>query len=274
MNCCAREPLRRWPRIAAAVERGRRARGRGRRRTPRPIGSGDQHAGRRRRRTVSRAPPSSSATTGVPHAWASTGTMPKSSIPGSSTARACWYSVANLARRSASPGTRTSGAAPARCSRASSGPVPDDRQRHRRPAGRPRSPRRAACRARARTRPGSLAELARGPSRAVKVSVYRRIHNGRPAIIVSADPAPQHIESSRQSGRPGPPSPRSQRASPAITGRSSRLAQFARPEPGRNTRRTDPRRSASASGSSRRARPRPARSTDFTAQWLLLMTRS
>ncbi len=37
-------------------------------------------------RTVSRAPPSSRATTGVPQAWASTGTIPKSSTPGSRTA--------------------------------------------------------------------------------------------------------------------------------------------------------------------------------------------
>lgn len=36
--------------------------------------------------TLSRAPPAETAITGGPHAWASTGTMPKSSIPGISSA--------------------------------------------------------------------------------------------------------------------------------------------------------------------------------------------
>ena len=85
----------------------------------------------------------------------------------------------------------------------------------------------------------------------IEVSIYRRIHNGRPAIIVSADP-PRNILRVREKAvdpcrRGGVPA-----GQPAITGRSSRLCSF-RPDPGRSRRRTDPTHSASASGSSRRA---------------------
>ena len=48
----------------------------------------------------------------------------------------------------------------------------------------------------------------------------------------------------------------------------------ARPDPRRSRRRTDPRRIASASGNSRRAARGPATTTDFAAQWLVLITRS
>ena len=60
----------------------------------------------------------------------------------------------------------------------------------RRPAGRPRWRGRSACRAPARTRRGSWRRRRRRRwSGAIKGRIDRRIHNGRPAIIVSADPA-------------------------------------------------------------------------------------
>ena len=74
---------------------------------------------------------------------------------------------------------------------------------------------------------------------------------------------------SDDSGRRGCAVPRSQRASQAMTGRSSRARQRARPAPGRSRRRTGPRRTASARGSSRGAARARSRTTDLAAQWLV-----
>ena len=179
--------------------------------------------------------------------------------------------LANLARRRASRGTARP-ARPAlepRLLRA----APDDRQRRAKPPARLDRHVEALVRHQ-RGHDEELASRGTACGRAVEGCVDRRIHNGRPAIIVSADP-PRNIARIRDdSGRPGPPSPRSQRASPARTGRSTPARQPPRPAPGRSRRRTGPRRSASASGSSRRARAAAGRTTDFTAQWLVLMTRS
>ena len=109
----------------------------------------------------------------------------------------------------------------------------------------------AACKAPARKRPEIGARRGDVHGRAIKVSIYRRIHDGRPAIIVSADPprnimrvrdesGPRGLPWRRPSGR-APPAPA---AAAACGGR--------RPARDRSTRRTGPRRSASASGSSRR----------------------
>ena len=59
----------------------------------------------------------------------------------------------------------------------------------RRPDGSPQSPDRAAYRGPARTRSGKQGAGSGVRRGVIEVSVYWRIHNGRPAIIVSADPA-------------------------------------------------------------------------------------
>ena len=114
----------------------------------------DQHPGLPSH-DVSRAPPRPRATTGRPHAWASTGTMPKSSSPGSSTAAAPRYSVPHVFVGEAARETATS--APALRRRA--WPVPARRptifKRHAGAAGPRRWPDRSACRARAPTPPGA-----------------------------------------------------------------------------------------------------------------------
>ena len=99
---------------------------------------------------------------------------------------------------------------------------------------------------------------ARGSGRGGKRS-YRQEDTQRSTRDYSiGGSCPQHIESSRQSGRPARPSPRPTapaRPSPAAAAGSRPR----RPDPARSRRRTGPTRSASASGSSRRGPPRPAR---------------
>ena len=110
-----------------------------------------------------------------------------------------------------------------RSSRACSGPRPTIRQAARRPAGTHRWPRPPACTARARTPRGS-----RDPAARVWVwggkSLYLQEDTQRSTRDYSiGGSALQHSGSSRRSGRPGPPWPRSHRASRARIGRSSRF---------------------------------------------------
>ena len=124
-----------------------------RRRTPRPSRSSTSTPVTPST-TVSQAPPAPSATTGVPHACASTGTMPKSSIPGSST-RGAADTARGSPRRSASPGTRTSGPGQRARAAPAPGPCPTIVERHAdAPAGLDGDVE-ALVRAPARTRSGS-----------------------------------------------------------------------------------------------------------------------
>ena len=101
--------------------------------------------------TVSSAPPRPSATTGRPHACASSGTMPKSSSPGSSATAAPAVQVADLLV-GAPPQELDVAVRPARSSRAPFGAVCRRSSAARPPAGRPRWRGRSACRGRAPTR--------------------------------------------------------------------------------------------------------------------------
>ena len=97
--------------------------------------------------------------------------------------------AAGSARRSASPGTRRRRRQ--RRSSVSLGPRARRSAMARGHAGRRRWRHRGACTGPARTRSGRLEQSAWRLWRVV-VSVYGRIHNARPAIIVSADP-PRNI---------------------------------------------------------------------------------
>ncbi|SKU09712.1 Uncharacterised protein [Mycobacteroides abscessus subsp. abscessus] len=66
---------------------------------------------------MSRAPPSPSARTGVPHAIASTGTMPKSSTPGISRARHRRYMSRSTSSEAAPRNVVSGPAMSSRCSR-------------------------------------------------------------------------------------------------------------------------------------------------------------
>ena len=186
-------------------------------------GSSHEHAGHAVERRFRRAPPSASATTGRPQACASTGTMPKSSSPGISTARRPLVEVANLARRSASPVNSTSalaarGHAPqARLFRS----LADDRQRRADPGGTRGSRRPAACREPALKRRGRTARDA-GRAQGGK-RLYRQEDTRRSTHDYSIGGfSPQHNENSPHSGRTRSAVSRSQRASRASTGLSRR----------------------------------------------------
>ena len=222
--------------------------------------------------TLSSAPPSASATTGRPQACASTGTMPKSSTPGMSGRAAAPIEVSNLLIRQPARESHR------RARRLGEAPQPRLPRGHapRWSAAPPSAPRR-----RWRVQPlvghqggdGEEGRLRRRRGvRRVKVGIDRGIHNGRPAIIVSAD-SPRNIMRIRHIAvhparrvaipprQPGQHRPQQRRPrSPTW--------------PRRNRRRTDPTRSASASGSSRGGARRPGTTTDFAAQWLVLITRS
>ena len=153
--------------------------------------------------TVSSAPPRPSATTGRPQACASSGTMPKSSSPGSSTTAARGGRASRISSSDSRPRNSTSPSG-ATLERGALGAVADDLQRHAGQRGRPRWPPRCACRARAPTR--SSAKRSGGqPSGLKEVGVDRRIHDGRLAIIVSADPARNIMRDSDIAVRRGPP---------------------------------------------------------------------
>ena len=92
-------------------------------------------------------------------------------------------------RRPSAPEKLDVAGRPARSRRGALGAVADDLQRHAGAAGRPRSPRRSACRARGPTRRARKSLAAVDAVGVEEVGVDGRIHDSRLAIIVSADPA-------------------------------------------------------------------------------------
>ena len=145
------------------------------------------------------------ATTGVPHACASTGTMPKSSIAGQKHGARLRDRDRESFVGCASRGTRRSGPAIAR-RRACSGSAPDDFQRHADASGRPRWRRRAACRARGPTRSGSWVELGGWRLAACRSQYLQEDTQWSTRDYSIGGSCPQHIESSRESGPRAPPS--------------------------------------------------------------------
>ena len=146
----------------------------------------DEHACRSVGTTVSSAPPRPSATTGRPQAWASTGTMPKSSSPGSTTAAAPRYNS-----RTSSSATRPATARQRRrCPRRQPGsfrPVTHNLQGYAGEAGRLNGDIDALVRDEGRNHEGVGAW--RPAIGMVEPSVHWRVHHEGLAIIVSTDPA-------------------------------------------------------------------------------------
>ena len=219
--------------------------------------------------TVSSAPPRASATTGRPQACASSGTMPKSSSPGSSTTASAPVEVSDSLVGDPSDERRAT-VGPA-LERRTLGTVADNQQRHL--GARARVDGEVDALVGDERRDNEGIPFRRAGVRTIEVSIDRRIHNCGLAIIVSADPARNIMRDSHIAVHPvgGVAVPAGQTApSPA----ASAGCRPRRADPGRNRRRTGPRHSASASGSSRDVwRAAPSR-TDFTAQWLMLKTRS
>ena len=180
--------------------------------------------------TVSARAAFRSATTGRPHAWASTGTMPKSSTPGQQGRGRRSIQRRESPRSSASRGTARP--APAAALQAAQlGAGADDRQRL---AEHPRGVdgrSRGACRARGRTRREGLRE--RGgdrPEDDKRLCLQEDTRRSTRDYSIGGS-APQHSANWRRSGRPGPPSPDPIAPCPAMTGLSSPVAAAARPAP-------------------------------------------
>ena len=150
------------------------------------------------------APPAPSATTGVPHACASTGTIPKSSVPGQQHGRPPADTAPASRRRTSSrenahPGPASAPAAPA------SGPRPtmSSRAPRRRHASMARSTRLYGTSADTMRNGGSVHGSGQDGKRLYLQEDTRR--STRDYSIGGS--GPQHRASSRRSGRPGPPSP-------------------------------------------------------------------
>ena len=176
---------------------------------------------------MSSIPPRPSATIGTPVASASTPTMPKSSSPGKSSARAPPRSAnffASATRPANSISPRAARGPRDRLQSRAVGAFADDDQPPAQPGGRARSPDRSACTARGATaRCSSRPTLAR-PERD-RVDVHRRVQHGGVAPVGPPDalghrPGDAHVPRDPLRGRNVPrrqltrhaPKPRPQQA--------------------------------------------------------------